>query len=246
MRSDNLGRSFLCASGCFAVSQLVFCFNTAYAKNVVVHIGYEKKTAEQLHLSPTRGASRGSSYYVPSSVAAAVLELDKMLEREDMNVLLSSSGTETDFAARDGSLLDIGTWMYDHWNLDKKDSRLAAEMGSLGFESQIWMARALFEMVYERHKTPKYDEMLRLKRFAYIEQQDGRPPATPPPKDCAAQSAYVKGADVWLGQEERWPYGRLVRWVDCNDGTKRAYLWEREWFVPDPSLDKQLINEVKN
>ena len=101
--------------------------------------------------------------------------------------------------------------------------------------------RPLFERIYEKHEgSLRPDIMTRMRRFSFVEQQDSMGPQTPPPAECAAATASVKSTDIWLGQSDEWPYGRIVSWVDCKDGTKKAYLWEREWFSPDPAIASEL------
>lgn len=206
-----------------------------------VQVGHPPRTASELNLSPTEDPASGTGYRIPATVKAAVAELGKMLSDEDAAALVSKSVFESDFLSRP-HFLEISIWIEGHWLLDDEASALGKELHALGFGTPGWRARALLELVYEQRTKVSGSQLHRLQRFAYLEQEDALLPLTPPPTECASEAVRVQSMDLDFDKNDGWPYGRGIYWVDCRDGSKRAYQWEREWFIPDPALAKKLIN----
>jgi hypothetical protein len=207
-----------------------------------IDLGPSLSDLKALGISPVADRSSETGFQIPVSYAAAAEALEKMLPREAIDTIAASDGMQSDFLARDHLKYEpIGEWMYRNWMLGDARSAAGNELRSLGFASSGWMARALFERIYEKHAgRARSDIMNRLRRFSFSEQQDVLGPQSPPPAECAPANAHIKGTDIWLGQSDTWPYGRIISWVDCKDGTKKAYLWEREWFSPEPAIASAL------
>ncbi|MEO5625682.1 MAG: DUF6794 domain-containing protein [Dokdonella sp.] len=223
-------------------SWLLLPLTCASSKDVVVHIGTKYESPMDLDIRPTIDKSSKSGFLVPVNVKQAASELEKMLSPAVLKKILNKSGMESDFLTRDEKSIDLGSWIYENWSLANPDSELGRELKGLGFETQEWVTRALFEAVFEKHFPAANSDMGRLRRFAFIEMQDAMRPGSAPPRECTANTSRVQSKDIWLGEADRWPYGRIISWVDCANGSKRAYLWEREWFVPDPTLLVKLKN----
>lgn len=204
-------------------------------KEVELPIGRGHPTADALHLRPTKEISSPTGYFVPKNMQQAVAELEKMLPSDQLKNVQNASGVDSDFLRRNTDLLNLATWLHQNWRLDRQDSQLGNELRAQDFETVEWMGRALLQGVFDAHRPPS-KEMQRLRRIAFLEQQDERLPLTPPPSDCVVDGGvndgFVRTHDRWIGAKNR-PDGRTIYWVDCLDGTKRAYLWELEWFVPE-------------
>lgn len=210
-------------------------------KSVVLSIGGGKPDAKELGIRPTRLPSSTSGYYVPKTIRQAVIEMEKMLTPDLLHKIRQETGNDSDFYDRDVALLGVAIWMYQNWRLGDTKSALGAELRRLGFSTQEWMGRVLMESVFEKDRADSGQGVKRLGRRAFVEAQDEFLPLSSPPSKCISGSFKIHSSDLFH-EESRWRTGRTIYWVECRDGTKLAYLWEREWFAPGDVLASRLVS----
>lgn len=209
-------------------------------KNVVLSVGGGRPDAKELGIKPTRSSSNKAGYYIPKSIPQAIAEMERMLPPDLLRKIREDNGIDSDFYDRDAVLLGVAVWMYQNWGLGDEKSPVGKELRGLGFDTQEWMGRALLESLYEKGRPDSGRGMKRLSRRAFVDAQDELMPLSSPPPECISGDLRIHSNDLFY-EENKWTTGRTIYWVACQDGTKLAYLWEREWFKPDSALLAKLV-----
>jgi hypothetical protein len=227
-------------AGVSCASETVRLQNSNEMKSIAIQIRGGRPSAEELLLRPTKSVSDETGFYMPPNLSRAAIEIEKMLPHDLLQKVRLENGIDSDFYDRDIALLRLSTWMYQNWQLDKSDSELGRELRMLGFDTPEWMGRALLEAVYEQGRVATRTFMIRLRRMAFIEEQDKFLPLSSPPRDCASSNPKINSNEIFP-DNWKWRIGRTIYWIECKSGAKLAYLWERDWFSPDEALLTELV-----